>query len=679
MNLKPLRRYADPLMLLPYLRERVVDLHQIAVVTRQDLLPAQAYPSDGALAPHQIGPRFTFGQGDRLEHPFVTLEAEVQCPQDSEACPTIHFKCGNRTEGLLSIDGRPVSGIGTAMWDDSQPVWLAGLRGEHQIALQVERDEGDGAMRPAETSCLERFDLLLMHEPTFDLAIAIATACEVYAVLDEYEPCRGTIRRALLDTAKNLPIHDPSAVRALAAELCQNLVDRVFNGQHQRAARVMVFGHAHIDLAWLWSRDKTRRKTVRTFAAQLELADRFPWVRFQQGQYPLYQWTREDAPEVFAGVKEKLASGAMVADGSVYVEPDTHAPGLESLVRQLTLGRRRFREIVPRDSQAVWMPDCFGFSRSLPQLFAKAGIKVLFTSKISWSEQTRFPHDTFRWYGPDGSSVLVYFLTTPSKNGRIHCYNTDGTVDEIDQTWRHYQQHEANQTVLMPYGFGDGGGGPREAMHRRMDLLQRGAAGFLRVEPGTPSDLADHLITEVDPEELPTWHDELYLEHHRGTYSSQATIKSLNAVNERLLLAAETCDTLSLKHRDRAQQWEKLLFAQFHDILPGTSVEAANRQETQHLIDLRDELQVELTAGADASNTPWFNANGWDFSGRWHNDGCDFTADHIPAHSATDSGITPLSWEPSEAGLHNDRWTLKRDSNTGGITSVIDKATWRSW
>ncbi|MEM1210701.1 MAG: glycoside hydrolase family 38 C-terminal domain-containing protein [Planctomycetota bacterium] len=679
MNLTPLRRYADPLMLMPYLRERVVDLYRIAIVDCQNLLPARAFPSDGSITPTATGSPFPFALGDSLEHPFVTLEAEVTCRDEPETCPAMHFKCGDRTEAMLCIDGQPVSGIGTAMWDDSQPVWLAGLRGEHHVQLQVERDEGYGAMRPPETSRLERFEALLIHEPTFDLAVAIDTACEVYAALDEHDPCRGVIRRALLDTATALPIHDPVAVRASAPQLYQGLLDRVFNGQHQPPARVLVCGHAHIDLAWLWPRGKARRKSVRTFAAQLELADRFPWARFQQGQFPLYDWARQDAPELFERVQAKLASGAMAADGSVYVEPDTHAPGLESLIRQLTLGRRRFGAIVPQDSRAVWMPDCFGFSGALPQLFAKAGIRVLFTSKISWSEQTRFPHDTFRWYGPDGSSVLVYFLTTPSKNGRIHCYNTDGTVEEIDQTWRHYQQRDANQTVLMAYGFGDGGGGPREVMHRRMGLLRRGATGFLRVEPGTPSDLADHLTTAVDPEELPTWHDELYLEHHRGTYSSQATIKSLNTLNERLLLAAEACDALHLRRVDRAEQWETLLFAQFHDILPGTSVEAANRQETQYLSELRDELRAELDPAGEASDGTWFNANGWGFQGRWHHDGRDFVADHMPAYAAAPAETTPLRWEPVGAELRSDGWTLGVDDTTGAITSILDAATGRAW
>ncbi|MEM6756165.1 MAG: glycoside hydrolase family 38 C-terminal domain-containing protein [Planctomycetota bacterium] len=680
MSPTPLRRDADPLMLLAYLRERVVDLHDIAVVHREDLLPARAVACDGSLRPRPIGASFEMGVGVLLDHPFTLIEAEVSLSAVPETCPAVHFRCGRHSESMLLIDGDPVTGIGTAMWDDGQPVWVPRLAGgSRKIQLHVERDEGAGAMRLAEASRLERLDVLSIHEPTFDLAVAIDTASAVYRALDEANPCRGAIRRALLDAARQLAVHDPATVRSSASTLRQALVDRVFNGEHVPPKRLLACGHAHIDLAWLWPRTKTRRKSARTFAAQLALSDRFPWAKFQQGQVPLYDWIRQDAPELSERVRAKLSDGTFVADGTVYVEPDTHATGLESLIRQLTHGRRRFAELVPTPSRVVWMPDCFGFSRALPQLMSKAGIEVLITSKISWNDHTRFPYDTFRWFGADGSSVLVHFLTTPGSNRRIHTYNTEAAVDEIDQTWRHYQQKEANQTLLMPYGYGDGGGGPREAMLRRLDLLRRGATGFMRVEPGTPSDFIDELIDRVDVDDLPTWHDELYLEHHRGTYSSQAAIKTLNATNERLLLAAEARDAIGLKRVDRSAQWETLLFAQFHDILPGTSIEPANRDEAERLEKLRLELLAEASGQGPSVELVWFNANGWAFEGRAFDGDEEYVIDRMAPFAVGGASSSPLRWGVSSDTLRNDRWVVQIDESTGALASIVDRASGRDW
>ncbi|MEO0588881.1 MAG: hypothetical protein AAF078_14735, partial [Planctomycetota bacterium] len=386
MKYRELRRDADPWMLARYLRERVVDIHEIAIVRRDSLLPAAASECDGAFPPTAIGDAFVADVGSALEHPFTVVTAEVALPDEPDTCPAVHLRWGSHSEGMLFVDGEPATGIGTAMWDDGQPVWVPALRGgPHTLQLHLERDEGAGQMRAPERSRLDRLDVLLIHEPTFELAVAVSTAVEVYEALDANHPCRRTIRRALMDTARALTVGDPAGLRASAGELRDALCERVFNGQHCGPARLVACGHAHIDLAWLWSRGKTRRKSLRTFATQLALSDRFPWARFQQGQFPLYAWAREDAPAMFERVRAKVADGVFVADGSVYVEPDTHATGLESLVRQLTLGRRRFRELGQPDSAVVWMPDCFGFSRSLPQLMAKAGIQALITSKISWN------------------------------------------------------------------------------------------------------------------------------------------------------------------------------------------------------------------------------------------------------------------------------------------------------
>lgn len=684
--LPELKRDPDPLRLVAYLRRRIADLERLAVVKRVDLLPAPAQACDGGVPPTPTGPSKSIDRHALLEDAFVTLRVSVDLPDIARTCPAIAFGWGKRTEGMLYVDGELISGIGTAIWDDAQPVWVPQLRGgEHELCVHVERDAGCGDLRPPERSTLERFDALLMHEPVYDLAVALETATDLYAWMPEANAERSAIRQALLTVARKLPIHDPQAVCDESAALRQILMDQVFNGRGMQPIRIGVFGHGHIDLAWLWTLQRTRRKSIRTFASQLSLCRRYDGAVFQQGQYPLYDWVRQDAPALFKQVREAVAQRTIAADGTTYVEPDTNCPCLESLIRQLVYGRRAFEALDGRKSKVLWLPDCFGFTRALPQIMRQMGVEMLITSKISWSDHTRFPHDTFRWYGLDGESVLAHFITTPDGDGHIHTYNTEATVDELAGSWDHYQQKQQNQLLLMPYGYGDGGGGPRDRMLRRLDLLKRGARGFVQVESMSPSDFAERLAVSVNPEDLPTWHDELYLEHHRGTYSSLAEIKELNRELERLLLAAEALDVIRGRVADREDQWRQLLLTQFHDILPGTSIASVYAEERERLLELRRQLSEELSrvddrdsasgaSGRPASTPMLFNANGWRFNGRlgsasdaqWVDDLGSFETCPVPRASASGEATGPEVMRTSPL-------SLSIDEHRGALAGVFDR------
>ena len=341
---------------------------------------------------------------------------------------------------------------------------------------------------------------------------------------------------------------------------------------------VVAVGHAHIDLGWLWPMKQTRHKCVRTFATQCRLLDQFDdWV-FQQSSPQAYEWVEQDAPDLFARVREQVRSGRWEADGAMWCESDTNLPSGESLVRQLLYGKRYFHEKLGVDSRMLWLPDVFGYSAALPQLLKLAGVDGFVTSKISWSQYNRFPHDTFRWRGIDGTDLPTHFITTPYPGAWFLTYNATMTAGELKANWDEYRQKRLSIEPLMTFGYGDGGGGPTEEMLESAQRLARGPAiaGLPRVRHEKAGALMQRIAARA--KDLPVWDGELYLEYHRGTYTTQAWLKRANRKNEIALHNLEWLACLARPHGFELDKpaldrvWQDILLMQFHDILPGSSV-----------------------------------------------------------------------------------------------------------
>ena len=243
---------------------------------------------------------------------------------------------------------------------------------------------------------------------------------------------------------------------------------RALRGRYPQTGAIALSGHAHIDLAWLWPIDETRRKVARTFHSALRLMERFPDFRFNQSTAQYYAWLEEDDPELLASIRDKVASGQWEPIGAMWVEPDTNMPTGELLVRQLLYGIRYFDRAFGRNwrTNVNWLPDCFGFSPAFPQLLRLAGLDSFFTHKTNWSERNKLPSDLFWWEGLDGSRVLMHTFDNPAGgyNGRV------GPRAAVE-TWRNYQDKETNPESLLLYGWGDGGGGPTEDMLERAEQL----------------------------------------------------------------------------------------------------------------------------------------------------------------------------------------------------------------
>ncbi len=348
------------------------------------------------------------------------------------------------------------------------------------------------------------------------------------------------------------------------------------------AISITCVGHTHIDMAWLWDLKQTRLKAQRSFSTVLTMMEHFPNYQFMHTSPQLYAYLKQDNPELYGKIKEKIAEGRWEPEGAMWIEADCNIPNGESLVRQILYGKKFIKEEFDRDSQILWLPDVFGYSAALPQILNKSGITCFVTSKISWNMLNTMPYDTFLWKGIDGGEILTYFLTTPELNQPAgNCgatYNAILHPEAVYGTWRQYKQKDINTDLLMCYGYGDGGGGPTLDMLEKLKRLEKGICGFPRVSSGQLQPFFTRLKKLADNPRLPRWTGELYLELHQGTYTSNGEIKWNNRHAEHLLLYAEFLDNVcSLLGEDPHTEllnanWQLLLLNQFHDILPGSCI-----------------------------------------------------------------------------------------------------------
>lgn len=369
--------------------------------------------------------------------------------------------------------------------------------------------------------------------------------------------------------------------------LCENYYDKL---KGEATVRVHSIGHTHIDVAWKWPVRQTREKALRSFATVLRYMDEYPAYRFLSSQPQLYSFVKEAEPKLFERIKERVKEGRWETEGAMWLEADCNLTSGESLVRQIIHGNRFFKEEFGKgDNKILWLPDVFGYSAALPQIMRKSGIDYFMTTKIGWNEFNKMPHDVFNWKGIDGTEVLTYFITTTEHklypelvlNPRHETtYNGRQNVTQIMGTWQRFSDKDLSTDVLTCYGHGDGGGGPTREM---LEVDKRMALGL----PGCPvtkqtfaGEFFEILSKNLEGKKVPKWNGELYLEYHRGTYTSQASVKNLN---RRAEFTNEEAEFLSVwaglankgfKYPEAELEgiWKKTLLNQFHDILPGSSL-----------------------------------------------------------------------------------------------------------
>ena len=332
---------------------------------------------------------------------------------------------------------------------------------------------------------------------------------------------------------------------------------------------VTAVGHAHIDTAWLWRVRETVRKCARTFANQLHNIKHYPDYVFGASAAQHYQFVKENYPELYSRIKEAVKAGRWEIQGGLWVECDCNLVSGESMVRQFLKGKNFFMDEFGENVRNVWIPDVFGYSASMPQICRLAGCDFLLTQKISWSQINRFPYNTFLWEGIDGSRLLTHF---PPEDCYLSELNPAALVPAQDR----FSENTISDEFVALFGIGDGGGGPKQEYIER-GLRLADLAGSPKVRYGKAQDAFDRMAQLAD--KLPHWCGELYLELHRGTYTTQAEIKKGNRRLEQRLLAVERylCGRSIVSDENKSQldkAWKLLMLNQFHDILPGSSISA---------------------------------------------------------------------------------------------------------
>jgi len=391
--------------------------------------------------------------------------------------------------------------------------------------------------------------------------------------------CKPVLRRMLKELDDAMDEYDRHGIEKLASSLKR--VYRRFKAEPGNL-NVSYVGHAHLDLVWLWPERATYQKAIHTFATMANLMRRYPEFVFSMSQPVLMDHIRKAEPEQHREIMALLREKQWEATGGLMVESDTHMPVGEGLARALIYGQERFRELRGTFTSTVWIPDVFGYSQCLPQVFSLGGIKYFYTQKMTWSAITRFPHNSFIWKGPDGSSIVTHLANTT--------YISEVRIAEALQAEAEYRQSDVHDEVLVGAGFGDGGGGVTEE-HIERARRMKDLARVPRVSFSSAEDFFDRLGQVKD--DLPVYRGELYMEYHRGTYTTQSDFKYYFRRCEKALQAREAVRVMMGMGPLGGEQWLRYIFAQFHDAIPGSSIREVYEEMVPELTKLSETQYAE--------------------------------------------------------------------------------------
>ena len=400
--------------------------------------------------------------------------------------------------------------------------------------------------------------------------------------------------RALDNAVRRLDMRDLSSpafyesVKSASAYLSETFYNGICGTNDD--VTISCIGHTHIDVAWQWTLAQTAEKAQRSFATVLKLMDEYPEYKFMSSQPQLYKYVKEHAPSVYEKMKQRIAEGRFEPEGGMWLEADCNVTGGESLVRQLLLGKRFMKEEFGLDNKIVWLPDVFGYSAALPQIMKKSGIETFVTSKISWNDTNRMPYDAFMWEGIDGTEIFTYFITaqnTENVKSEPENYSTYvGTITPsmVLGTWKRFEHKGYSREACVTYGYGDGGGGPTREMLEYQRRLSFGLPGIPKTKTDTAAAFLDRvkksfLQNASETGRTPRWCGELYLEFHRGTYTTMAANKNYNRRSEFMYRQTEALASTAMKLLGESypgteiyNAWEIICLNQFHDIIPGSSI-----------------------------------------------------------------------------------------------------------
>jgi alpha-mannosidase len=574
---------------------KLADVELSGFTTMEQLTPVQA--AKGKFRPMPAGTRW----GAKWE--YAWFKASLKLPPEAKGQRIVFrptpFAHEWGMEGLVFVDGKCRQGIDWA----HQEILLANpARGGEKFDILIEAYAGHGPCiceggpvslhrqtvpePPPKARAVGESSLGVWQEDAFQLWLDANALLQLRNNLQPDSLRVAKIDAGLRDFTLIADIELPTAemlasFRAARKRLAPLLAAR--NGD--TAPTLHCWGHGHLDVAWLWPLAETERKTARTFANQLELSAMYPQHRFMQSQAELYAMCKRLYPDLYSRVKKAVAKGTIIADGGMWVEADTNITGGESLIRQFLLGKEFFSSELGVDCKVLWLPDVFGYSGALPQILRGCGIDYFATAKIFWSYHggQKFPYNSFRWEGIDGTSVLAHLFNS---------YNSATDPGTTIKQWNQRVQKDDIDTKIMSFGHGDGGGGPARE-HVEYLLRQKNLEGAPRCMYSSPREFFEDLEARGYGDNR--YVGELYFQAHRGTYTTQARTKRGNRKSEFALREAEVWASIAsavggfeVPATELDAAWKKLLVNQFHDILPGSSLHRVYEEAEKTFEDVID-------------------------------------------------------------------------------------------
>ncbi|MFC6465205.1 alpha-mannosidase [Marinilactibacillus sp. GCM10026970] len=623
------------------LKQRVEELKSYVYLDRkpienlkikEDLTKQEKYPIEVDETWSDISTQAHWEGRDR----YFWIQGEVTVPEQSDDGDFVllfdfgKFNPGNTSgfEALFFINGELYQGVD----GNHKEVFIDSKFSNQtiQIALKLWGGLEGGGAKTEIYHFFKYADSAILSKDADDLYYTSKVILETIAVLDEHNSDRHKLLNLLNQTFNQLNWSEPgqgefySSVNHAVGYLNQEISKL----EKHSDVTVTAIGHTHIDVAWLWSLKHTREKSARSFSTVLKLMEQYPEYIFLQTQPQLYEYVKNDYPELYEKIKEKIDEGRWEVDGAMWLESDANIPSGESLVRQILFGSRFIKKEFNRDTKYLWLPDVFGYSWALPQILKKSGIDMFMTTKISWNQFNRMPNDTFKWKGIDGSEVLTHFITTPDPNNEQgpFFYTYNGLIEPytVKGIYDGYQDKNINQNLLLAYGYGDGGGGVNREMLEKARRIKK-LPGTPHLKMGRADEYFEELkeTFENTDQYVHTWDGELYLEYHRGTYTSQASNKDWNRKLELSFRNIEFLSTMlmTMSNFEYPQAtinegWKTILRNQFHDIIPGSSIKEVYKDSEKeyaevntHLEEMTQRIQNEAT---DTANT-WtiFNSAAW--------------------------------------------------------------------
>ena len=684
--------------------------------------PAEADGADVPYAPFHCETDTWAGPD---EHYWFRTELTV--PESFDGKPLWLYFCTDRVywdavnpQFLLFLNEKPIQGVDI---NHREVLVTRCAKAGETYRLDLQAYTGrDTHEHVGEDFNLELKAAFMERNPEIDrLYYNLTIPNEIVGWLEKDNMSRIALEKALNETINLIDLREPYSPEFYASidaanEYVEQKIYTELAGHDEVIATCI--GHTHIDVAWWWTVSQTREKAARSFSTVLKLMDEYPNYKFMSSQPQLYAFVKERYPDLFERIKERVAEGRWEVEGGMWLEADCNLISGESMVRQFLHGKRFFKEEFGKDNKILWLPDVFGYSAALPQIMKKSGIDYFMTTKIAWNQFNKLPMDTFWWKGIDGSEVFTHLITTQdahqAKDSHYTTYNGYLNATSVIRAWERYQQKEFANDVLLSCGYGDGGGGTTRPMAENAERLSKGITGAPKVRWETSRKYFDELFETCGKnEKLPRWVGELYLEYHRGTYTSQAYNKKANRRMEFLLRSAEAAVAaaacrgrdMEQPRRQLEQAWKIVLCQQFHDIIPGSSIGSVYEDSHAFYAQAESLARQALEAAAQPSGeqglfTVWNNAN-WHRSSLVELEG-DFTGRHlrledgtVPPQALTQGGAVALLPLPAlntvkllvkdgpapeapacatllEHGLETALLRLEWDEN-GQLTSIYDK------